>query len=191
MACRNLDQSKAVQREIISATENQQVYLKEVDISSFGSIQTFCRDINHQFSRLDILIHNAAYFIHGEAYQDIGIKVNALQINGARMSKETLKKFSPAWRVVARIQNLFFPKPEFTAQNYFSICTSEAFKNTTGKQFNQRQEIMQPGPEKPAFKGIWGADYYPVYANRPEIQEKVWALCLDLTDGYLKHRTYL
>jgi NAD(P)-dependent dehydrogenase (short-subunit alcohol dehydrogenase family) len=281
MACRNLDKSKAVQREIISDSENQHVYLKEVDMSSFASILTFCNDIKNQFPRLDILIHNAAYFNHGEdyrlstdnieitfatnvvgpflitnlllshlkksndarvlnassniikhffspkkeidfnnlhaitdnnykhsvykayrnskmaflmltfrmadEYKNFGVKVNSLQINGARMSKETLMKFKPVWRMVARIQNLFFSKPEFIAQSYFDICTSERFENTTGEQFNHKQKIMKSGPEKPTFKDIWGTDYYPVYASRPNMQEKVWTLCLSLTNNYLKH----
>lgn len=255
--------------------------MKKVDMSLFVSIQAFCSDIENQFSRLDILIHNAAYFSHGEdyrlstdnieitfatnvvgpflmtnlllrhlrksndarvlnassniikyffspnkkidfnnlqgitdksynhsvykayrnlkmaflmltfrmaeVYKDFGIKINSLQINGAKMSKETLKKFKPGWRVIAHIQNLFFPKPEFMAQNYFDICTEETFKSTMGKQFNHKKEIMQPGPGKPTFKDIWGTVYYPVYATCPKVQEKVWTLCLNLTNDYLKN----
>ena len=70
-------------------------------------------------------------------FNDDGIKVNALQINGSKMSKETLYKFKPLWRQVARVQNLFFPAPEFMAEHYFEICTSERFKNVTGKLINQ------------------------------------------------------
>lgn len=115
-----------------------------------------------------------------------GIKVNSLQINGARMSKETMQKFKPPWRVIARIQNVFFPRPVFMAQNYVDICTAENFKKTTGKQINHKQEIMQPGPENPTFRHVLGTHYYPLYASDPDMQEKIWALCQRITDPYLE-----
>jgi len=275
MACRSIERSKLVQNEIISASGNEKVFLKEVDMSSFASICLFCDDFNSQFQKLDILINNAAYFNHGEDYclssdnieltfatnvvgpflmtnlllnhlkksddarilnpssniikhffspnkeidfnnlqgitdtkynhsvyvsyrnskmaflmltfrmaeefKNFGVKVNSLQINGARMSKETLKKFKPTWRLIAKIQNLYFPLPEFMANNYFEICTSEKYKSTTGKYFNHKQEIMEAGPESPKFKDIWGTSYYPAYAKNVELNDKIWNLCMDLT----------
>jgi len=279
MACRNMERSKPIQNEIILVSENEKVFLKELDMSSFASIRLFCDDFKSQFQKLDILIHNAAYFNHGEDYclsvdnieltfatnvvgpflltnlllnhlkrsddprilnassniikhffspkkeidfnnlqgvtnekykhsvyvsyrnskmafliltfkmaeefKNFDIKVTSLQINGARMSKETLKKFNPKWRFIARIQNLFFPLPEIMANNYFEICTSEKYNNTTGKHFNHKLEIMETGPENPKFKDIWGAAYYPAYAKRTDLNDKIWRLCMDLTTSYL------
>ncbi|HKK66568.1 MAG TPA: SDR family NAD(P)-dependent oxidoreductase, partial [Bacteroidales bacterium] len=254
MACRNIERSKQVQEEIISESGNQDVILMRVDMSSFDSIHAFCEDYKRKFQKLDILIHNAAYFNHGEKYRlssdhieltfatntvgpflmthllleplkkssepkvlnassniikhffspkkviafdnlkgmvnkklkhsvynsyrdskmalvmltfkmaenfkEHGIRVNALQINGARMSSATLKKFKPIWRVPALVQNLFFPPAEFMANNYFQICTSGQFSNTSGKLINHKLEIMEAGPENPGFKDIWGASVY-------------------------------
>ena len=279
MACRNIEQSKPVQEEIISESGNQNVILMEVDMSSFDAIHAFCEDYKSRFQKLDILIHNAAYFNHGEKYRlssdhieltfatntvgpflmthllleplkkssdprvlnassniikhffspkkaiafdnlkgmvnkklkhsvynsyrdskmalvmltfkmaedfkDDGIKVNALQINGARMSKATLKKFKPIWRIPARIQNLFFPPAEFMANNYFQICKSDKFSNISGKLINHKLEIMVAGPENPGLKAIWGTSVYPVYADNREIQNKVWQLCREWTAPYL------
>jgi NAD(P)-dependent dehydrogenase (short-subunit alcohol dehydrogenase family) len=114
-----------------------------------------------------------------------GIKFYSLQINGARMSKETLKKFKPGWRFIARIQNLFFPPPEFMATNYFEICTSGKFRNETGIHLNHKLEIMKPGPEKPSLKHIRGTDYYPVYAENETIQNKIWDFCQSATKNYM------
>lgn len=66
MACRNLDKSKIVQEEIIAETNNKNVDLLQVDISSFASIRDFCTQFKQTYNKLDILIHNAAYFNHGE-----------------------------------------------------------------------------------------------------------------------------
>jgi len=69
MACRNVERSKQVQEEVISESGNQDVVLMQVDMSSFDSIHAFCEDYKRKFQKLDILIHNAAYFNHGEKYR--------------------------------------------------------------------------------------------------------------------------
>ena len=66
MACRNLEISKTVQKEIILVSNNHNVDLMELDISSFDSIRTFCSAFKVNYPRVDILIHNAAYLNHGE-----------------------------------------------------------------------------------------------------------------------------
>ncbi len=280
MACRNLKKAGIAQEEIIKESKNKEVYLKEVDLASFKSIYSFCNNYKSEFNKLDILIHNAAYFNHGEKYQlspddieltfatnvfgpflmtkllrghlkksedprilnassniikhffspkkkidfdnlrgkDVDhashsvyksycdskmaltiltfkmarefkndrIKVNALQINGAKMSKETLKKFKPLWRPVAWVQNIFFPPPEVMAEHYFDICTSDKFKNITGELINHKQEIMEPSENNPdiisSFKQLIGSNVYPRYADREDVAEMIWQLCHELKE---------
>ncbi|MEB1808563.1 MAG: SDR family NAD(P)-dependent oxidoreductase [Bacillaceae bacterium] len=120
-----------------------------------------------------------------EELHENGIKVNAIQINGAKMSKETLKKFSPGWRVIARIQNLFFPPPEKFAECYFQICMSDQFKTTTGKLINDKNQIMKPTVTnvniKMQIKQFTGSDLYPAYLQNRDNWDKVWKLCRELT----------
>ena len=66
MACRNVEKSKKVQQEIIELTKNNSVDLLKLDISSFKSIEDFCSDFKGKYNKLDILIHNAGFFNHGE-----------------------------------------------------------------------------------------------------------------------------
>lgn len=66
MACRNLDRSSVVQQEIIESTNNNSIDLFPLDVSSFQSISEFCREFHSKYGKLDILIHNAGYFMHGE-----------------------------------------------------------------------------------------------------------------------------
>lgn len=272
MGCRNIERSKPVQQEIKETAKNDRVDLMELDMSSFNSIKKFCAEYQNRYPKLDILIHNAAYFNHGEKYRlsednieltfatnlfgpflltnlllnhlkesddprilhassniikhffdprktiDFnnlhgeegasrshqvynrycqskmalvmltfqmaeklradGIKINALQINGAKMSKQTLKKFKPKWRLIARVQNLFFPPTTYMANNYFEICTSDRFKDTTGKLFNDKLEIMQRGAEQypgiyKQLKQILGSSVYPAYADDKETKGAV------------------
>lgn len=120
-------------------------------------------------------------FRMAKEYKESGVKFFSLQINGARMSKETLKKFKMPWRLVAHIQNIFFPHPSYMANNYFEICTSEKFKNVIGIHFNDKLEVMKVAPENPALKDIMGTSVYPLYADKQEVQEKVLMLCRELT----------
>lgn len=131
-------------------------------------------------------------FQMAECMRSVGIKFFSLQINGARMSADTLKKFTPAWRFIARIQNLFFPPPDFMASNYFKICTEQKFNQHSGIHLNHRLEIMKPGPDNPGFKHSWGNEFYPVYAENKAVQKKLLEFCKNLTKNYLiNNQTYI
>lgn len=66
MACRNIETSKPVCREIIEITKNNDVELIQLDISSKQSIFAFCETYKKKYDVLDILINNAGHFKHGE-----------------------------------------------------------------------------------------------------------------------------
>ena len=124
-----------------------------------------------------------------------GINVNSLQINGARMSKETLKKVTPGYRMIARLQNLFFRPPAFTADLYYRLCTSPDFASVTGKHFNHKLEVMQPGRTDLSFlqslKQLSGASFYPPYADDTETADRLWELCKTETQKYLRSEKVL
>jgi NAD(P)-dependent dehydrogenase (short-subunit alcohol dehydrogenase family) len=65
MACRNIERSEKVRTEIIDNSNNKNVDLLQLDISSFTSIQDFCKAFSEKYKQLDILIHNAASFNFG------------------------------------------------------------------------------------------------------------------------------
>lgn len=46
--------------DIIKSTDNRNVILKKLDVSSQKSIRKFAEDINRNEHRIDVLIHNAA-----------------------------------------------------------------------------------------------------------------------------------
>ncbi|GAB6180098.1 SDR family NAD(P)-dependent oxidoreductase [Desulfotomaculum defluvii] len=285
MACRNLDKSKKVQQEIIELTENDRIDLLQLDMSSFKSIEDFCFGFKEKYKKLDILIHNAGYFNHGEKnYQlspdnielsfatnaigpflmtqlltDIlkksedarvlnacttnvrhffepkrkidfenlqgefmdtrpyniykmygdskmallmltfkmadklkkdGIKVNAVQIPAIKMSKETMRKFKSAWRIAAVVQNVFSSSPETMADTYFHICTSEEFKDITGKLINNKREIMQSSHYASGLiqevKQLFDKGVYPKYADNIDNIEMVWDLAVKLTKAKMK-----
>lgn len=279
MACRNLEKSRPIRDMIAAETGNDRVHLEQVDMSSFISIRDFCSNYREKYKKLDILIHNAAYFNHGAAYEqsvdgieitfatnvagpflmtmqlryllsesddarilhagsniikhflnpkkeinfnhlhkapenprdhsvyinyrnskmallmltfklaeelkEDGIKLYSLQINGATMSKDALMKVKPHWRIIAKIQNLFFRPPEFTANLYYEICTSERFRELSGVHLNHKLEVMKPAE---VGKGILtdlkqgaGAEVFPAYALNKEVTEKIWSLCKEFT----------
>ncbi|MGO4346093.1 SDR family NAD(P)-dependent oxidoreductase [Paenibacillus sp. MCAF9] len=282
MACRNLQISRPVQQEIILAANNVNVDLMELDISSFDSIRLFCAAFKAKYSRLDILIHNAAYLNHGEKQYKLspehielsfatntfgpflmtnlltdhlqksqdprilnacttniknffdpkrkidfdnlrgelqnkqrhsvykmygdskmalliltfkladklkskGIKINALQINRVKLSKETISKLSPFWKVLATAQNLTNPPPAGMADNYFYICTSDEFRDVTGQLINHKREIVAPSKSEKGveqLKNIFGSGSYPKYAIDIENSEKLWGLSTELTSNF-------
>ncbi|MBU8878801.1 SDR family NAD(P)-dependent oxidoreductase [Bacillus sp. FJAT-29790] len=285
MACRNMEISTAVQRDIIKISKNTNIDLMKLDISSFDSIRSFCTAFKAKYPRLDILIHNAAYLNHGkkeyklspehielsfatntfgpflmtrllvdhlakspdprilnacttniknffdpkrkiefdnlrgelrntrpystykmygdskmallmltfkmaEEYKSMGIKVNALQINRVKLSKETIKKMHSFWKVFAWVQNLTNPLPSGMADNYFQICTSDEFKNVTGQLINHKREIIKPSTTEKGFtqlKNIFGSSSYPRYATNPQNIEQLWKLSTTLIEEYTQN----
>ncbi|UVI28417.1 SDR family NAD(P)-dependent oxidoreductase [Paenibacillus spongiae] len=278
MACRNMEISQAAHKEIIQASNNTNVHLMKVDVSSFDSIRTFCSEVEAQFPRVDILIHNAAYLNHGEkeyklspehielsfatnvfgpclmthlladhleksqdprilnacttniknffdpkrkiefdnlrgefkatrrysAYKmygdskmafliltfqmaeqlkSRGIKVNALQINRVKLSKDTINKMNSFWKVLAMAQNITNPLPSGMADIYYSICTSDEFRDVTGQLINHKREIVQPSASEQGFaqfKNIFGSGTYPQYALDRDNADIIWHLSNEL-----------
>lgn len=115
------------------------------------------------------------------------IKVNALQINRVKLSKETINKMHSVWKVFAYLQNLTNPLPSGMADTYFHICTSDEFKNITGQFFNHKREIVKPSTTEKGFtqlKNIFGSSSYPNYATNPQNVEQIWRLSTTLTEDY-------
>ncbi|GAF65774.1 putative dehydrogenase [Bacillus sp. TS-2] len=290
MACRNIDASQKAREEIVTSTSNTKLEVMKLDISSFESIYQFVNEFNSKYDKLDILIHNAAYFNHGanhtlskegieltfatnvvgpylltnllvkqlkkssdarvlnagsniikhffdpkreidlnnvtgeyksnekftvykmycqskmaltmltfkmaDEYKTEGIKINALQINGAKMSKETLQKITLKYRMVAFVQNLFFRPPSYMAHNYYEICTSDRFKDSTGMLFNDKLEMMTPAlAESQGFikemVRIIGTSTYPTYAENKEMREEIMNVCKNLTESTLNNQSVL
>jgi NAD(P)-dependent dehydrogenase (short-subunit alcohol dehydrogenase family) len=55
-----LQKGEAAREEIIKRTDNPNVFLKIVDLSSFESVRAFAQEINKTEDRLDVLVNNAA-----------------------------------------------------------------------------------------------------------------------------------
>ncbi|BBI33301.1 SDR family NAD(P)-dependent oxidoreductase [Cohnella abietis] len=123
-------------------------------------------------------------FKMAETLKPHGIKVNALQINRVKLSKETIRKMNSFWKVLAWTQNLTNPLPSGMADNYFHICTSDEYKNVTGQLINHKRQIIQPSTSEQGFsqvKNIFGSGSYPNYATDPINVKKIWDLCISLT----------
>lgn len=282
MACRNLEKGETAKKEIGKSVNDNSLELIQVDVSSFESIQRFCETYRNKYNFLDILIHNAAYFNHGEkeyqlstdgieltfatntfgpflmtellqdplarsddprilnacttnikhffdpirtidfdnlqgeykdsrpynvyklygdskmallmltfkwaeAVKEEGIKVNAVMINNIRQEWQSLKKFKGWYRLAGSLQNLFAYPTTMMADVYFNICTSDEFRNVTGKLINHRLEVVEQTTLEEdsnfmqVFREILSGKTYPRYAGDLVMQDKVWQLSQKLT----------
>ena len=59
LACRSRERAEAAASDIIDQTDNQQVDVMLVDLSSQDSIRDFCERFRGKYDRLDVLINNA------------------------------------------------------------------------------------------------------------------------------------
>ncbi|NEU30571.1 SDR family NAD(P)-dependent oxidoreductase [bacterium LRH843] len=126
-------------------------------------------------------------FKMAEEYKSMGIKVNALQINRVKLSKETIKRMHSFWKVFAWLQNLTNPLPAGMADTYFHICTSDEFKYVSGQLFNHKREIVKPSISEKGLtqlKNIFGSSYYPRYATNTQNIEQIWRVSNKLMGDY-------
>jgi NAD(P)-dependent dehydrogenase (short-subunit alcohol dehydrogenase family) len=73
MACRSLDSANEAKKEIIKETNNENVFVLELDLASVESINKFVKSFKEKEDKLDILINNA------------GISSRSKNLNDARV----------------------------------------------------------------------------------------------------------
>ena len=59
MGCRNIKKSEQAKKDILSEFPNAELFLEELDLSSFESIKNFSSKINNEYKSIDILLNNA------------------------------------------------------------------------------------------------------------------------------------
>ncbi len=64
LACRSLERGQKALEAIRSAANSEKVDLLQVDMALQSSIRSFAEEFNRRYTRLDVLIHNAANFDH-------------------------------------------------------------------------------------------------------------------------------
>ncbi len=62
MACRSVERGAQAREEVCLQSGSHKVELMQVDMASQASISKFAAEVKARFSRLDVLIHNAANF---------------------------------------------------------------------------------------------------------------------------------
>jgi retinol dehydrogenase-11 len=80
LACRDYKKGESAREEIIKRTDNPNVFLKIVDMSSFESVRAFAQEINKTEDRLDILVNNAGMAIVDDEKTKDGLLM-AMQVN--------------------------------------------------------------------------------------------------------------
>jgi len=124
-------------------------------------------------------------FKMGELYRPLGVKVYSIQIPATKISKDTLKKLKFLWRVAGTLQSTISQSPETMGDHYFHICTSESLKSMTGILVNHKREFVHSSHYsiglKNDIKQFFDKRIYPKYADNQDNIEKVWQLCVRLT----------
>lgn len=59
LACRNMDRCEKTRNEIVSETNNTNVFCRKCDLSSMKSIREFSKTMHTECKRVDVLINNA------------------------------------------------------------------------------------------------------------------------------------
>jgi NAD(P)-dependent dehydrogenase (short-subunit alcohol dehydrogenase family) len=116
LCCQNVIQ---LSDEIIGETGNENVFVHQLDLSSFQSIRNFADEINRTVSKIDVLIHNAGY----ANYLNKAVSVDGIEMTMAtnhygpflltHLLIDLLKKSAPSRIVVvaSKTHTLSFMNP--------------------------------------------------------------------------------
>ncbi|XP_019877393.1 retinol dehydrogenase 11-like [Aethina tumida] len=80
LACMDSADGESAKNRIISITNNPNVVVKLLDLSSLTSVRNFAKDINHNEKRLDILVNNAGVLSAASETTEDGLEMT-MQIN--------------------------------------------------------------------------------------------------------------
>jgi NAD(P)-dependent dehydrogenase (short-subunit alcohol dehydrogenase family) len=101
MACRSLESANEAKEEIIKETKNENVFVRELDLSSVESIKRFADSFKKEESKLDALISNAGITSRTKKLNDAGVELTfAINVLGhhylTRLLIDLLEKSSPS-----------------------------------------------------------------------------------------------
>eukprot|EP00106_Octopus_bimaculoides_P019099 XP_014786541.1 PREDICTED: retinol dehydrogenase 12-like [Octopus bimaculoides] len=75
LACRDVNKAKSAAKQL-SELGSGVVLVEKLDLSSFDSIRTFCKNIKQHITSLDILINNAGVYFHPYAKTEDGLEMH-------------------------------------------------------------------------------------------------------------------
>lgn len=101
MACRNLKSASEAREEIIRETGNENIFVKELDLSSPNSIKKFADAFNKDENKLDVLINNAGLWSDKKIISEFGVEMTfAVNVIGhqllTKLLVDKLKKSAPS-----------------------------------------------------------------------------------------------
>jgi len=101
MACRDLKSASEAREEIIRETGNENIFVKELDLSSPNSIKKFADAFNKDENKLDVLINNAGLWSDKKIISDFGVEMTfAVNVIGhqllTKLLVDKLKKSTPS-----------------------------------------------------------------------------------------------
>ena len=101
MACRSVDSANKVKEELISETENKNIFVRELDLSSNQSIKKFAESFLKEETKLDVLINNAGIMSQTKKLNDKGTEMTfAINVVGhhllTKLLADSLKEASPS-----------------------------------------------------------------------------------------------
>jgi retinol dehydrogenase-12 len=101
MACRSLDSANEVKKEIVKETNNENVFVLELDLASTDSINKFVTSFKNKESKLDVLINNAGITSRTKELNDAGVELTfAINVLGhhylTKLLIDLLEKSSPS-----------------------------------------------------------------------------------------------
>jgi NAD(P)-dependent dehydrogenase (short-subunit alcohol dehydrogenase family) len=101
MACRSLESANEAKEEIIKETKNENVFVRELDLSSVESIKRFADSFKKEESKLDALINNAGISSRTKKLNDAGVELTfAINVLGhhylTKLLIDLLEKSGPS-----------------------------------------------------------------------------------------------
>lgn len=126
LACRDRGRAESAKKKIIETTDNLNVHVRIVDLSSLQSVRDFAEHIRREEDRLDILVNNAGVLLFDDIITPDGLSLS-MQVNHfgpfllTLLLVGLLKKSAPSRIVNVSSASAFWAKLKVNNLNHFSL----------------------------------------------------------------------
>ncbi|CAF0853642.1 unnamed protein product [Brachionus calyciflorus] len=172
MVCRSKERGESAQKEIISSTNNNNVFLHIVDISQPRQVYKFAKDFADSQKPLSILVNNAGCMINEREFIENDIEANfATNTLGTYiLTKALIPLISKAEKpriFIVTSGGMLVQKLDYEDLNHEKM---KKFDGTMAYAQNKRQQVVMSEYLARKYPNIYFATMHPGWSDTPAVQ---------------------
>jgi len=175
LVCRNLERANAAKSEIVATSNNQKVFVHELDVSETASIFQFAAQFQEKHNQLNVLVNNAGCMVHERKF--LGPK--EIETNFAT---NTLGTYVLTEELLPLLKKSESPRVITVSSGgmYLQKLNSKQLQSREGKfdgemvyAHNKRQQVILNEEWAKMHSGVHFSCMHPGWADTPAVRNSM------------------